>query len=109
MKDCTLCGVSFDGESQYKAFPICDACYSEAFRLDMTVARVLKWEEPNHIIDGIWLGGEGSTLDTSWLLQHDVRHVLTIAAHTKLKHKHKDIQYMQIDVDDDPTEDLRQY
>jgi protein-tyrosine phosphatase len=87
----------------------CDACYEEAFRLDMTVARVRKWEEPDHIVDGIWIGGEGSTMDTLWLMKHHIRHVLTVAAHTKIENKHQNIQYLQIHVDDDTTEDLRRY
>jgi|Transcript_16792 protein-tyrosine phosphatase len=48
-------------------------------------------------------------MDTLWLLQHDIRHVLTVAAHTKIENKHQNIQYLQIHVDDDPTEDLRRY
>ena len=103
---CTLCSVSFDTESKYKAFPVCNACYQEAFDLDMTVARQLRWEEPNHIVDSIWLGGEGSTLDAVWLQRHGITRILTVAAHMDRMSKHEGILYMQIDVDDDPNEDL---
>lgn len=116
MKQCTLClcvARVLMASRNTRPFPFicdaCDACYEEAFRLDMTVARVRKWEEPDHIVDGIWIGGEGSTMDTLWLMQHRIRHVLSVAAHTKIENKHQNIQYLQIHVDDDTTEDLRRY
>ncbi|CAB9508565.1 MAP kinase phosphatase with leucine-rich repeats protein [Seminavis robusta] len=110
MTRCTLCDALFQVPSKYKAFPICPPCYDSAFDLDMKVTRKLKWEEPSEIMDGLlWLGGEGSTLDRDWLLQHGIRRILTVATHMERMTHHEGIQYQQIDVDDDPSEDLKQH
>lgn len=86
---------------------MCPKCYKDAYHLDMTVARPLKWEEPNEIVPNLWLGGEGSTLNKDWLEQHGIKRILTVATHMDRLPKHEGIEYMQVDIDDDPGEDLR--
>jgi methylmalonyl-CoA mutase cobalamin-binding subunit len=50
--------------------------------------RVLKWEVPDHIVDNIWLGGEGATMDAQWLRDHGINRVLTVAAHMERLVRH---------------------
>mmetsp|Transcript_84840 Transcript_84840/g.230331 ORF Transcript_84840/g.230331 Transcript_84840/m.230331 type:complete len:198 (-) Transcript_84840:254-847(-) len=105
---CAICGASFGGESKCKQFSMCGACYATAYDLDMSGRlRDLKFKAPDHIVDNIYLGGEAATLDRDWLLGHNIDRVLTLACHMHHLEHHSGIQYLQIDVDDDPSEALR--
>jgi hypothetical protein len=103
---CTLCGESVVA-SQHKAFPMCSPCFEAARDLDMTVARKLKFEPADFIVDNIYLGGEGSTIELDYLVSQNITRILTVAAHMDRMIKHEGIEYLQIDIDDHPSEDLR--
>lgn len=107
MLTCTLCNGEYEGESPSPAFSICRACYTAAYHADFAIVRVPKFEPADEVVDGIFLGGEGATLDADWLAERRITRVLTVAAHMDRMVKHAGIEYKHIDVDDDPTETLR--
>ena len=106
---CTLCGTTFQGPGKYKAFPLCDSCYSSAYEADMTIARSTTFEEADHICDNVWVGPEGSTRDVAWLRERGIDRVLTVAGHMHTMQHFESIEYMQLDIDDDPSEQLKHH
>ena len=70
-------------------------------------ARTRVFKPADFIVDNIYLGGEGSTVDADWLRSQKIGRVLTVACHMDALKKHEGVQYLAIDVDDDPNEDLR--
>lgn len=71
MTKCALCqaNVSEPDESEARPKYLCQACYSEAYKLDMTVARKQVFEPADHVVDNIYLGPEGATLDEQWYVR----------------------------------------
>lgn len=68
-EQCIVCGKSANASVKReltKDFHLCDSCYKTAYELDMTVARKLKFEPADHVIDNIFLGSEGSTIREDW-------------------------------------------
>uniref|UniRef100_A0A7S2J4T0 protein-tyrosine-phosphatase n=1 Tax=Haptolina brevifila TaxID=156173 RepID=A0A7S2J4T0_9EUKA len=106
---CILCSLVDASVSERGGLLMCKACYDAAFAADMQVARVYKFQRADPIADNIFLGPEGATLEEAWLRMHKIDRVLTVAAHSDHLAKHASMEYMQIDVDDDPNEALRPY
>lgn len=86
---------------------MCGACYAQAYDADMSIARQIRFEPADEILDGVFLGPEGSTVELAWLQERGIDRVLTVAAHCDHLPRFDGIEYMRIDVDDDPTESLR--
>lgn len=104
---CTLCGEQLIVDSVTRAYPLCHPCYAHAYHADFAIARVPKWTPADEICDDIWLGGEGATLDPEWLAERRITRILTVAAHMDRMPRFPDrFEYLQIDIDDDPTESL---
>lgn len=95
-------------ESKCNDFAMCQYCYASAYNLDLAVARIYKFAPATHIIDNIYLGPEGATKQISWLKLHKIDRVLTLANNSDhLKRAKKgEIEYMQIDFEDSPSQRL---
>jgi hypothetical protein len=107
---CVLCSRADASVAvQRGGLTMCGECYRSAFAADMAVARTYTFAPADHILDNIFLGPEGATLDEAWLRDHNIDRVLTVAAHSDHLAKHASISYKQIDVDDDPSEALRPF
>eukprot|EP00929_Paragymnodinium_shiwhaense_P074371 TRINITY_DN38056_c0_g1_i1.p1 TRINITY_DN38056_c0_g1~~TRINITY_DN38056_c0_g1_i1.p1 ORF type:complete len:222 (-),score=15.83 TRINITY_DN38056_c0_g1_i1:152-817(-) len=115
---CALCGSSPDSDDpagvtmvNKSGLSLCQPCYDAAFEADMSVARVLRFEPADHIVDNIYLGPEGARVDQRWLEQNGIGSVLTVAAHSGHLPRFEGILYKVFDVDDHPSEanTLRQY
>mmetsp|Transcript_21169 Transcript_21169/g.25634 ORF Transcript_21169/g.25634 Transcript_21169/m.25634 type:complete len:201 (-) Transcript_21169:630-1232(-) len=104
---CTLCDKLCSSDQKGKPFLLCVDCYKEAYSLDLAIARRYVFEHADHIVDNIFLGPEGTTIGEKWLRDHNIRKVLTVAAHMERMTKFKGIEYKQFNVDDDPSESLR--
>ena len=75
----------------------------------MTLARSTTFEEPDHICDNVWVGPEGSTRDAAWLRERGIDRVLTVAGHMHTMQRFESLEYLQLDIDDDPEEQLKQH
>jgi predicted protein tyrosine phosphatase len=82
---------------------MCATCYAAAHDADMRTVRVLKFTRADHIIDNIYLGGEGSTIQMDYLEEIGVTRVLTVAAHSGHLEQFDGIQYKVLDIDDSPS------
>ena len=105
--ECLLCSRADSSVFERSGLLMCKACYDAGVAADMAVARVYRFEPADHVADNIFLGPEGATIDDAWLREKGITRVLTVAAHSDHLTKHASIEYMQIDVDDDPNESLR--
>ena len=105
--ECLLCSRADSSVFERSGLLMCKACYDAGVAADMAVARVYRFEPADHVADNIFLGPEGATIDDAWLREKGITRVLTVAAHSDHLTKHASIEYMQIDVDDDPNELLR--
>jgi len=105
---CVICLRKIVGVPQSKDVPLCRSCYGRACEADMSATREYKFEPADHIIDNIYLGAEGATKDLKWLEQNKIDRVLTVASHSgHLKtFKKNNINYLQMDMEDSPTQDL---
>ena len=105
--ECVLCSRADSSVLERSGLLMCKVCYDASVAADMAVARVYSFQPADHVADNIFLGPEGATIDEAWLRGNGIARVLTVAAHSDHLAKHASIEYMQIDVDDDPSESLR--
>jgi len=105
---CLICMGKIFGEPKNKDVPMCQNCYSRSCQMDLEATRTYVFEPADHILDNIYLGPEGSTKDLKWLETNEIDRVLTVASHSAhLKTFPKSgVKYLQIDMDDVPTQDL---
>eukprot|EP00326_Haptolina_ericina_P021493 CAMPEP_0181194598 /NCGR_PEP_ID=MMETSP1096-20121128/14427_1 /TAXON_ID=156174 ORGANISM="Chrysochromulina ericina, Strain CCMP281" /NCGR_SAMPLE_ID=MMETSP1096 /ASSEMBLY_ACC=CAM_ASM_000453 /LENGTH=557 /DNA_ID=CAMNT_0023284121 /DNA_START=29 /DNA_END=1701 /DNA_ORIENTATION=- len=107
---CVLCSrADATVAVQRGGLSMCTGCYQSAFKADMAIARKYEFEPADHIAGNVYLGPEGATVEEAWLREHRIDRVLTVAAHMGHLVKHPSIEYMHIDVDDDPSESLRPF
>ena len=99
---CLMCAASIEVSSS-KDFPMCAACYKEAHSADMSTVRKLKFTEADHIIENVYLGGEGATIDKEYLKELNIGRVLTVAAHSDHLEQFESIEYKVLDIDDSPS------
>ena len=109
-----MCGKTFLGPSQYKAFPMCQACYADAHGADMQTARTLKFATADIVGTtagghNLLLGPEGSRAAELWLAEAGIGRVLTVACHSSHLPRFDGVLYEVLDVDDDPGEDMAQH
>mmetsp|Transcript_88045 Transcript_88045/g.146991 ORF Transcript_88045/g.146991 Transcript_88045/m.146991 type:complete len:165 (+) Transcript_88045:3-497(+) len=83
-----------------------EVCGSEAVT---RVPRKRNFQPAEHIVDNIYLGPEGTTLNEAWLREHRIDRVLTVAKRSGHIKQFCGIAYLQLDVDDDPSEDIRSH
>ena len=105
--ECTLCGSTFAGLSRNNEIPMCTSCYDSAFQAEMDTVRVMKFEEADFVCDNIYLGPEGSTISEDWLKDKNITRILSVAAHMNRMPHFDGIEYLQLDVDDDPKFPIR--
>ena len=55
------------------------------YALERATIRKLKFEEPNHIIDNLYLGPEGSAIDLDYLRSKNIDRVIVAAAYAEVK------------------------
>ena len=83
------------------------SCYDSAFQAEMDTVRVMKFEEADFVCDNIYLGPEGSTISEDWLKDKNITRILSVAAHMNRMPHFDGIEYLQLDVDDDPKFPIR--
>ena len=96
------------GESAKKDFPICKRCFDAMYAMERATIRKLVFSEADHIIDNIYLGPQGSAIDLEYLKTKKIDRIIVAAAYTEVRFP-KDIDYLKLDVDDSPEEDLYRF
>lgn len=104
---CVVCFTTLLEPSKSESFSMCGECYKKAETLDLKLARPYKFEPADYICDNIYLGAEGATKNLNWLKENNITRVLTVSCHSDHLMRFKIIEYMKIEVDDDPESDLR--
>jgi protein-tyrosine phosphatase len=78
------------------------------YAMERATIRKLVFSEPDHIIDNVYLGPEGSAIDLEYLRSKNIDRVIVAAAYTEARFP-QDIDYLKLDIDDSPDEDLYRF
>jgi dual specificity phosphatase 12 len=106
--ECVECGQPVK-VSNCKDYAVCDVCYSALVELEMRTVRKLVHTPADHIIDNVYLGPQGSSINLEYLRQQKIDRVAATAKFVDhpFKNTGDGIEYLALDVDDSPSEDLK--
>ena len=76
------------------------------YAMERATIRKLVFSEPDHIIDNIYLGPEGSAIDLDYLKSKNIDRVIVAAAYSEARFPCTHLSYLKLDIDDSPEEDL---
>ncbi|TNV75453.1 hypothetical protein FGO68_gene1850 [Halteria grandinella] len=99
---CISCSTSFPPPSLNKDLPVCPTCFTnslEVYRASIT------FKPADHILDNVYLGPEGAAIDLDYLKANKIDRIVVAAHHTEARFP-LDLEYLKLDIDDSPTEDL---
>lgn len=69
----------------------------------------LKYEDPDLIIDNLYLGGESSAIDLDKLKEKNITRIVVAAEYSKVHFPQSHINYLKLEIDDDEQEDILSY
>ena len=109
MESCLECNSIENLKSEY-GYSICQKCYAALVLLEQNSIRKISKPEPaDLIIDNIYLGSELSAINSAYLESLSITRVLVTASYCKKHIEEAGIEYMVLEIDDDPSVNIVQH
>ena len=108
VEQCIVCQKFLHEGSVKKDLPVCQSCFDQNYALVKATVRNKPFEPASHIGLNVFLGGENSAMNLEYLRENKIDRIAQVAIYMdpKFTQEKDGIEYLIIEVDDSPLENI---